>query len=349
MEDRYLIFSDIHIHNHSNDWRRVDDALEVLDWILEESLKNEIKTVFFLGDFFHVRGYMYPSIVSKAYKKLLRFKEEKIDMHMLVGNHDMPFRHITKHNSLTAFNSIFPIIEQPMVFQGSEWDFYYLPYIEEQEHLEWAIEKIYDESKVSKEHKTVLLAHLDIYNALFHNSGTRSVTGVAPKFLSDKFDLVITGHYHTHQRILENIWYVGSPYQQNFSEANQKKGIMLFDNGSLTFIENKFSPKFLYINPDEVDERIENNYIKIFADKNDNIAALREKALKFNPRNVSISIGGSKQITDEKLINLKSSAKDVKLLLKEWVDKNANEDLYDKDRLIKSGYQIVERAISDFQ
>ena len=41
-EDRYIIFSDLHKHNHGQDWRRVDDAVEVLRWIRKEAIEREM-------------------------------------------------------------------------------------------------------------------------------------------------------------------------------------------------------------------------------------------------------------------------------------------------------------------
>ena len=56
MSDKFLIFSDLHVHNHSSDWRRVKDGLATLEWIHDEAVSRKIDKVFFLGDFFHVRG-----------------------------------------------------------------------------------------------------------------------------------------------------------------------------------------------------------------------------------------------------------------------------------------------------
>jgi DNA repair exonuclease SbcCD nuclease subunit len=346
MSDKCILFSDFHIHNHGSDWRRVDDGLEVLDWIYNVAIERDIKTVRFAGDFFHVRGYMYPSIVSKVYKELQKFKDAGIDLHLLIGNHDMPYRHSTKHNCLTAFDALYPVVEQPMVDEGENWDFYYLPYVEEQDRLEWAINNIHEIAQKSSK-KSALIAHLDIHNAVIHGNGTRSTHGISAKQLSKKFDMVFSGHYHTRQTLHDNVFFIGSPYQQNFSEAKQAKGITIFDNGELEFVENTFSPKYVYVNSKRIDDRIANNYVKIFAEGSDNIAAIHEEAMKFNPRNVTITIDNKNMQQEEKLVDIKSSAKDVKNLLKEWVEKNANEDLYDLNLLLKHGYDIVEGVSSD--
>ena len=356
MTDRILFFSDLHIHQLQSDWRRVDDALDVLDWIYQTAIDRKVNKVWFLGDWFHVRGYMYPSIVARSYRKLLKFQQAGIEMLLLVGNHDCPHKHATKENSLTAFNSIFPVIEQPMVYEGDDWNFYFLPYVEDTKKLNWAIDKLAQVDKQEyrsgnvirrknsppeEEKKTCLLAHMDIYDAIYHN-GVRSVNGVNSKTIKDKFDLVLTGHYHQYQQIHDNVYYIGSPYQQNFGESGQKKGCLLFDNGKLEFIENTFSPVYMYATPENITSEIENNYVKFITSKEDNISDIYEKSEKFNPREISIRFGGSElDYSGEKLVELQTSAKDVKSLLAEWVDRNANSDLYDPDKLLKIGYDII--------
>lgn len=354
MSDRFLIFSDLHIHNHGNDWRRVDDALNVLDWVKETALEKDINKIFFLGDWFHVRGYAYPSILARTYHKLMEFKDAGLELMLLVGNHDMPYKSTTKHNSLTVYNSIFPIIEQPMVFEGEDHDFFLLPYVENPTQLNWAINQIVSRGQgeyasangtiVRRSNhspspkKRVLLAHLDIKDALYHTN-VESTHGVDAGSLADQFDLVISGHYHIPQQVKDNVWYVGSPYQHNFGEAGQDKGLMIFEDGELSYVQNDFSPRFIYVNHDKIDERITGNYVKIEANSADNIAALREEAAQFNPRKVSITLNPDRGLQGD--FKLKSNAKDIKTLLREWVDKNANSDEYDKEKLYYTGVDIV--------
>lgn len=358
MSDRFILFSDFHIHNHANDWRKVDDALEVLDWIHKEAVDRKIDKVFFLGDFFHVRGYMYPSIVARAYKALAKFRDSDIEMFLLVGNHDMPYKNTTKHNCITAFGDLAHIIEQPMVYEGANYDFYLLPYVESTSKLNWAIDKLSQIAKggevrngntisrkatTNSEKQNVLLAHLDIKGAKFHTH-VKSTHGTNSTKLSKAFDLVLTGHYHTHQQVKDNVWYIGSPYQINFGEAGEQKGFIVFDDGELEFVENTFSPKYMYVSPSEIDDRITDNYVTITVDDSSNLIQVREKAAKYNPRNVNVKIDRAQLSEERQLISMKNDAKDVKALLKEWVDKTANASIYNKEKLYSYGIAIVEES-----
>ena len=72
---------------------------------------------------------------------------------------------------------------------------------------------------------------------VFHNEVTECevspwVQGKAytPEDLhADEYDLCIGGHIHKQQFIQPNIWYVGSPFCCDWSEANQQKGYLLLD------------------------------------------------------------------------------------------------------------------------
>jgi DNA repair exonuclease SbcCD nuclease subunit len=358
MSDKFIIFSDLHVHNHGSDWRRVDDAIEVLDWIKKEALERDIKDLFFLGDWFHVRGYAYPSIMSRTYKKLLEFKEAGLNMVLLVGNHDMPYKSTTKDNSLTVYNSVFPVVEQPKVWEAENYNFYFLPYVEDKDQLNWAIQKIYSEleeqtnsvapdqapSRDGTPKKNVLLAHLDIKDALYQTN-VSSNHGVDSKKLSEMFDMVITGHYHVPQILQDNIYYVGSPYQQSFGEADQDKGFIVFDDGEIEYVKNTFSPKYLYVKPTQIDERLRGNYVKIEADNVDNIAAIRAQAEKFSPRNLSITLSQDRRVAGTRVEP--NSYRDVKSILKEWVEKNANSKEYNKDKLFEYGVKIIDETKSE--
>lgn len=338
MGERILFFSDLHLHPFGSDWRRVDDSLAVLDWIYREAVERQIKKVWFLGDFYHVRGYLYPSVVSRAYNELLKFKDAGIEVALLVGNHDMPYRHTTKHNSVTSLGSVCTIVEQPVVYEGNGWNFYWLPYVEGTDKAKWAVDQI--RAEVDPNKKSCLLAHLDLYGAKFHTN-IMSTHGLVAEELTKQFDLVLTGHYHTHQKILDNIWYIGSPYQQSYGEIDEDKGFMIFDDGKLEYVKNTFSPRYMHITSEQINEGITNNYVTITINDSSNVVQIRELASQFNPRAVSVKIDRTAVEAERQLVQIKTDAKDVQSLLTEWVNKTANSAIYDIEKLLGYGFSIV--------
>lgn len=336
---RILLFSDLHLHPHNSDWRRVDDGMEVLKWIHKEAVERKIDKVWFLGDWFHVRGYLYPSVVARTYEAMMWFKNSGIEVATLVGNHDMPHKQTTLHHSLTAFGSIVQVIDQPMIYETDTWNFYWLPYVESVGKTKWAIDKIVAQKDPNK--KSCLLAHLDI-NGANYSTFVESTHGIDADYVDSAFDMVITGHYHARQIVGDHTFYIGSPYQQNFGETNETKGFMIFDNGELDFVENTFSPKYMYINESQIDERVANNYITVRVASADRIIHAREKSAQFNPRNVTIKIERTEM--GDAPLDMQTNQRDVTTLMREWVAKTANPKIYNIDKLMEHGIAIVKES-----
>lgn len=340
MTDRFLIYADLHMHSHGGDWRRVDDAAKVLEWIHNVAKEKDIKHVLFLGDFFHVRGYIYPSVMSKAYGILKNIREDGIRHSMLIGNHDMPYRGTTKHNSLTALGEVVDVIEQPMVLETPTRNFFWMPYVEHPEKANWALERIVAEKG---DKPAVLLGHLDIVDAYYH-ANVKSTHGVSAKFLSENFELTLMGHYHKRQTMQGNVHYVGSPYQQNFGEADNEPGILIYDDGKLEWVTNDFSPKYKYITGEEVDASIEGHYVNITVDDPTILLDIRESAARFNPRAISVKLRRMDSQVERKRAKIESDSRDVTTLLREWVSKTANPTLYDHDKLLRYGMQFIKEV-----
>jgi DNA repair exonuclease SbcCD nuclease subunit len=91
----------------------------------------------------------------------------------------------------------------------------------------------------------VLLAHGDVRGAKYP-SGEACAAGIEPDTLK-LFDLALLGHIHNHQCLLSGkAWYVGSPFQQNFGEAGQRKWVAILDTEemSVDFIEMRGFPEY---------------------------------------------------------------------------------------------------------
>ena len=95
--------------------------------------------------------------------------------------------------------------------------------------------------------------------------------GLESKQLFKKSPTIVSGHFHKKShRKYENgqILYLGSPYQQNFGDVGDERGIYILnlENHAFNFIENKISPKHLKIS------------LKVFSQTN--ISCLRWKQNK---------------------------------------------------------------------
>ena len=73
----------------------------------------------------------------------------------------------------------------------------------------------------------------------------------------NKFEAVYSGHFH-HPSTVDNITYLGAPYEMNWSDYDQKRGFSIFDTSdrSVTHVENPIR-MFHKIQYDDTDMTIE--------------------------------------------------------------------------------------------
>ena len=135
-----------------------------------------------------------------------------------------------------------------------------------------------------------------------------------------KTNHLVTGHFHKKSfRTYKNgksICYLGSPYQQNFGDMDEERGIYIFDllQNKQEFIENKVSPRHLKISLSNIlnkklkaeflKNNIQNNMISLIIDENilpENLVLITSKLQKLNPKffRVEYKVQDSKFILNE--------------------------------------------------
>lgn len=274
-----LIWSDLHIHNHKDRVDRLQDCIDVLNWIFEEAKKNDCEYIFFLGDLFHERA----KIDVKNYLKTFEvFMNHMIldaadrDMYLLVGNHDMYHRERWDINSIKPLTAIprVHIVDSPRRIKIGKTKIDWLPHTEN---------PIVELEKLKEENKTkgdVLLAHISVHGAMLNTCyGTKAdvivehdndMVPVDASVFKD-WKMTFLGHYHGAQNLNEKVEYIGSPLQLTFGEAFQDKHIVILDLDTLEkkYIKNEFSPKHLIITPKDITDenyKLEGNFIRVTVD-----------------------------------------------------------------------------------
>jgi DNA repair exonuclease SbcCD nuclease subunit len=127
--------------------------------------------------------------------------------------------------------------------------------------------------------------------------------GMESKQLFKKAPMIISGHFHKkddRKYDKGRIVYLGSPYQHNFGDAGDARGIYILDleTSELEFIENNISPKHLKLStksfiedPESIDstllkEQLENNIVSLIVDTEiaqEELAILSSKIHKISP------------------------------------------------------------------
>lgn len=202
-------------------------------------IEHNIKTIFQLGDVFDSRTILsikaYNASKSKWFDPL---RKNGITMHMLLGNHDIYHKHSLKINAPNLFlaNEYIDNIHvhsSPCVVEVDNTTFAMIPWICDENR-----EEIFDFLK--QDHIADLcLGHFEI--AGFNMNKTQISHGGLPRDIFDKFELTLSGHYHTRSVDTYNrITYVGIPYEITFSDMHDPKGFHVFDTETreLEFIKN---------------------------------------------------------------------------------------------------------------
>lgn len=196
--------------------------------------ENNIKTVIHMGDVFDRRRFINMNTLNKINNNFLKpFYDSEFELHCILGNHDVYYKNTNKVNSLNELlnKNIIHIYEEPTCKNIQGFDVGFVPWIT-QDNAENCLEFIENKSC------NILFGHFEM-RSFEMSRGIKNIEGICPSLFKD-YNVVFSGHFHCRQT-QENIYYVGTPYQLNFSDINELKGFHIFDleTRNLEFIENK--------------------------------------------------------------------------------------------------------------
>lgn len=227
-----LFFSDLHlgVHQNSQTWHNI--SLDLAAWIKSVMIQHKLDTIFFAGDVFHDRheiGVNTLHVAKRFFNTLADF-----NIHILPGNHDAFLSSSVEVNSVEILehSKVF-VHSKPTTLTVGDKTVTFCP---------WKT-KLSDLEKVD-----MLVGHFEIQN--FRMTAAKVCDhGDTSTDLLDKADVIITGHFHTreHRKYDNNkyILYLGSPYEMDFGDREQQKGLTIidFDNFNTTFVQNEVTPK----------------------------------------------------------------------------------------------------------
>jgi hypothetical protein len=163
----------------------------------------------------------------------------------LTGNHEQFLRDCTIDNR-HLFTHKFHVISNRLIVRDAGYDLFFCAYpADHRELAEWIVEK----AKLARGPR-LLFGHFQVAGAFLNN--TKTTSGVPLEALKS-FDAVLLGHIHQPQMVNERVHYVGSPFQQDWGETNQKKQVILLDTNPLTITPISLSgyPQYRQITLDE--------------------------------------------------------------------------------------------------
>tara|TARA_B110000211_G_scaffold9108_1_gene9712 strand:- start:16079 stop:17149 length:1071 start_codon:yes stop_codon:yes gene_type:complete len=292
--------------------------------------KENIDTLFHLGDIVDKRktiNYVTLNRFRNVFVK--KCADLKITSHVLVGNHDIPYRN---NNDINAMGELFGE-------QYSEYlNFYSEPKDIEIDGLKitmmpWINNANYADcmEHISSTDSRVLFGHLDLTGFVMHQ-GVVNHHGMDSKPF-EAFELVCTGHFH-HKSKKDNIQYLGNPFELTWGDFDDPRGFHIFDTETLElkFIRNphRMFYKIFYDDRDiTMNEAIERDfsqykdtYVKVVILNKTNpywFDLMLDKLYQHNPANVSI-VDDNKNLgdmADEDIIN---EAEDTLTIMRKYID-----------------------------
>lgn len=254
MADKTIIVGDLHLGSGNSISKpipgtslnsRVLDKLNILNWILDTAVQNDVNRIIFTGDIFQEVN-PETQLIILFIDWLKQCNSASIDCHIIYGNHDL--KRIGKR-----YSSVLDIIssaEIPSVCIHNEFYtlhtedicYTFLPFRDKRalgvKTMEEAIESI--NASLNNElilceayKKKVLIGHLALEGSIY----TDEVDDVSNEIMYPienlkSFDYVFMGHVHTPQvfKASNYVSHIGSADLSDFGECNQVKKIALIDD-----------------------------------------------------------------------------------------------------------------------
>jgi DNA repair exonuclease SbcCD nuclease subunit len=224
--------SDIHlgVHQDSQQWHSI--AMKFVVWLDNTLKRNNIEDIIIAGDIFHNRHEIGVNTIHFAHTFFNVLKDYNIVA--ITGNHDCYYKDKSDINSVTILNNNnIQVFHELVTTKYREKSITFCP---------WGT-NVKDIPK-----SDILIGHFEITNFRM-NSHKICDHGLSTENLLDKASLIISGHFHyrEHRTYSNNqsILYLGSPYELDFGDREQVKGISILDIETLKieFIENNLTPK----------------------------------------------------------------------------------------------------------
>ena len=244
-----LLVTDTHlgIYQASDIWHEI--TLDLFKELRDECVRNDIRQIIHLGDFFHDRKSLNTKAQKYAHKICLLFEDSGIEMYIVVGNHDCYYKNKIHPHSLEfmkMYNSIC-IVDEPIIVDNiclCPW------------------------GSMPIEGPEYVMGHFQFSGFLMNNS-YRCKNGFNPNDESwSRYRKIFSGHFHTPSEE-KNIIYIGSAFQQNFNDVGSKRGYYIFSDG-LKFTQYHHAPEFIKIDAGtDIDKyNIEGNIIRLIFTEN---------------------------------------------------------------------------------
>lgn len=272
---KILIFTDLHLGLKNASKTRLAICINVIKKIITYIKENNITSVIFCGDWNHVRTTTENNVLNISYK-LMSALAKVAKVYCLIGNHDIYLKNSTDITSLVIFKNIqnVKIIDRLQKISINGNLSLFVPWLADltNEQKE-TYDMIFGHFDVS--HKYLIKSYIEdnsrdncvsnnIINQIKNDNllqTTNNTQQNAGDYIGDFVDIVkkngiiFSGHIHSRREFLaksRKFIFIGSPYQQNLGEINNKCGFYTINE------ENKYEFHEIIDIPKHIELRMSN-------------------------------------------------------------------------------------------
>lgn len=311
-------------------------AVQFLTWVNQHIAEQKPDLVVNLGDSLDTHAVIRSEALNELMSHIYYVLDLGIPYVYLKGNHDQYSPKDSKYHALLPFkgriNNLY-VVDEPQDLFGMT----FVPYLADGKAFPITTQQI------CVAHQTFLGADYGPINAL---------EGVDAETISA--EIIISGHIHKKHN-LGKVVYVGSPYSQDASDANQVKGISLFETDTFEFsftqtpLPSWKSFKF-EIRGDSTAETLHRAFVEATADKANHyvveltgpkaeIVAYVEST-KYLKHVKDLSIRLKTVFTDKERKQVSINAVSMEQILSEFVGKVYSGSL-DKDKVLEQAKAVL--------
>lgn len=209
----------------------LSNSQALIDFVVSTAKEEAVDQIEFLGDLFHTHAVKRIEVEHFWYHALSKCSEivGKNSVVVLVGNHDQPGSKEKEQemNALNVFKDLALIANKPMTVRNN---IAYIPYMSDKDAFLKASAELYDKGATK-----LLIAHQTFTGATYEN-GFYAEDGIEPDLVHQ--ENIISGHIHKQQQ-LGKCFYPGTPKWDTMSDANEDKGIWIFEHNTDGSIKDK--------------------------------------------------------------------------------------------------------------
>lgn len=230
---KFAFMADIHLSKYATD--KIEDITNLperlhsivccLETVAMHCLAEGINHVVIGGDVFHGKSVIYSLAQNLFLKYINKFTAKGLHFTVLDGNHDLSGKGADVVSALYTLKNVENVewVESGKTSYDDLNGILHIPYSH----------NVADQVKQGT--SKILISHFGLNEGEL-SSGLSIISDLALKDLRERYQLVLLGHYHKPQEIIEpnfSLYYSGSLIQLDWGEKNEQKRFLVVDTDTL--------------------------------------------------------------------------------------------------------------------